>query len=102
MRTFFTRSAQTTVLFLVVVGILALALGGYFNFVSNDFNNLIVATQSWISSRFLAIQDFLTVPRDVIAGCPGQLFALKPGKFLYRGVSDRARPQPIPPLPDHR
>jgi len=67
MRNFFSRSAQTTILFLVVVGILMLALGGYFNFVSNDFNNTLVSTQSWISSRFLAIQDFLTVPRDVIA-----------------------------------
>ena len=67
MKNSFSRSAQTTILFLVVVGILALALGGYFNFVSNDFNNFLVTTQSWISSRFLAIQDFLTVPRDVIA-----------------------------------
>lgn len=67
MRNLFSRSAQTTILFLVVVGILALALGGYFNFVSNDFNNVLVTTQSWISSRFLAIQDFLTVPRDVLA-----------------------------------
>ena len=67
MKSLFSRSAQTTILFLVVVGILALALGGYFNFVSNDFNNILVTTQSWISSRFLAIQDFLTVPRDVIA-----------------------------------
>ena len=67
MKNLFSRSAQTTILLLVVVGILALALGGYFNFVSNDFNNSLVTTQSWISSRFLAIQDFLTVPRDVIA-----------------------------------
>lgn len=63
----FSRSAQTTILFLVVIGILALALGGYFNFVSTGFNGMLVNTQSWISSRFLAIQDFLTVPRDVIA-----------------------------------
>lgn len=67
MKNLFSRSAQTTILFLVVVGILALALGGYFNFISDDFNNLLVTTQSWISTRFLAIQDFLTVPRDVIA-----------------------------------
>src|SRR5260221_14716789 len=67
MRDFFSRSVQTTVLLLLVVGILALALGGYFSFVSNNFNNILVGSQSWISSRFLAIQDFLTVPRDVIA-----------------------------------
>lgn len=63
----FSRSAQTTVLFFIVIGILALALGGYFNFVSTGFNGMLVNTQSWISSRFLAVQDFLTVPRDVIA-----------------------------------
>ncbi len=63
----FSRSAQTTILFLVVVGILALALGGYFSFVSDGFNGVLVNSQSWISSRFLAVQDFLTVPRDVIA-----------------------------------
>lgn len=63
----FSRSAQTTILFLLVIGILALALGGYFGFISTGFNNVLVTSQSWISSRFLAIQDFLTVPRDVIA-----------------------------------
>jgi len=67
MKNLSSRSAQTTILFMVVVGILALALGGYFNFISDDFNNLLVTAQSWISTRFLAIQDFLTVPRDVIA-----------------------------------
>lgn len=63
----FSRSAQMTILFLVVVGILALALGGYFGFVSSGFNGILITSQSWVSSRFLAIQDFLTVPRDVIA-----------------------------------
>src|SRR5258706_5110860 len=67
MKNFFSRSVQTTILFLVVVGILALALGGYFSFVSTNFNNSLVSAQSWISSRFVAIQDFLTVPRYVIA-----------------------------------
>jgi len=67
MKNFFSRSSQTTILFLVVVGVLALTLGGYFSFASSGFNNTLVSAQSWISSRFLAVQDFLTVPRDVIA-----------------------------------
>ena len=67
MKDFFSRSIQTTILFLVVIGILALALGGYFGFISNDFNNVLVSGESWISTRYLAVQDFLTVPRDVIA-----------------------------------
>ncbi len=66
MRNFFSRSVQTTILFLMVVGILALALSGSLGFISNNFNAALVSAQSWISSRFLAIQDFLTVPRDVV------------------------------------
>ena len=67
MRNFFSRSVQTTILFLVVGGILALALSGSLGFISNNFNTLLVSTQSWISTRFVVIQDFLTVPRDVVA-----------------------------------
>ena len=48
MKDFFSRSIQTTIVFLVVVGILALALGGYFGFISNDFNNVLVSGESWI------------------------------------------------------
>lgn len=67
MRNIFSRSVQTTILFLVVAGILALALSGSLGFVSNNFNTLLVSAQAWISTRFVVIQDFLTVPRDVVA-----------------------------------
>jgi rod shape-determining protein MreC len=66
MRNFLSSSVQTAILFLVVVGILALALSGSLGFISNNFNTYLVSAQSWVSSRFLAIQDFLTVPRDVV------------------------------------
>ncbi|MEJ5222906.1 MAG: hypothetical protein WHV44_00505 [Anaerolineales bacterium] len=59
------NSLQTIILLLVVTGILALALGGYFGPISNWAGGGLVAAQSWISSRFLAVQEFLTVPRDV-------------------------------------
>jgi len=42
-------------------------LSGSLGFISNNFNTLLVSTQSWISTRFVVIQDFLTVPRDVVA-----------------------------------
>lgn len=58
---------QTTVLFLVVAGILALALSGSLGFISNGVNAFLVSAQTWVSSRFVAIQDFLTAPRDVAA-----------------------------------
>ncbi len=59
------NSLQTIILLLVVTGILALALGGYFGPISNWAGGGLVAAQSWVSSRFLAVQEFLTVPRDV-------------------------------------
>jgi rod shape-determining protein MreC len=67
MKDFFSRSVQTTILFLLVAGILALALSGSLGFISSNFNTLLVSAQSWVSTRFVVIQDFLTVPRDVAA-----------------------------------
>jgi len=67
MKNIFSRSVQTTILFLVVAGILALALSGSLGFISNNFNTMLVSVQAWISTRFVVIQDFLTVPRDVVA-----------------------------------
>ncbi len=67
MRNSLSGPVQTTILFFVVTGILALALSGSLGFVSTGFNAFLVSIQSWISVRFLAIEDFLTVPRDVVA-----------------------------------
>ena len=50
---------------LVAVGLVALALGGYFNPVTNWFTRITVSAQTWVSGRYLAVVDFLTVPRDV-------------------------------------
>jgi rod shape-determining protein MreC len=65
MRDLFSRTLQTTIIFLIVGGILALALGGYFSSASNVFTGSLINLQSWFSSRFVAVQDFLTAPRDV-------------------------------------
>jgi rod shape-determining protein MreC len=59
------RSLQTIVIILVTVGLMALALGGYFSPVTTWFTRVTVNTQMWVSSRYLAVVDFLTVPRDV-------------------------------------
>ena len=59
------RSLQTIVIVLVADGLVALALGGYFSPVTNWFTRVTVDTQMWVSSRYLAVVDFLTVPRDV-------------------------------------
>ncbi len=65
MKDSFSSTLQTTIILLVVGGILALALGGYFRSTSDWFSQALVSTQTWFSSRFRAVQDFLTVPRDV-------------------------------------
>jgi rod shape-determining protein MreC len=64
MKDLFSRSARTAILFLVVAGILALALGGYLSFISTSLNTVLVSAQSWLSVRFVAIQEFITLPRD--------------------------------------
>jgi rod shape-determining protein MreC len=61
------RSLQTTIVFLVIGGILALALGGFFGSASRQFSSVLVEIQTWVSSRYLGIQDFITAPRDIVS-----------------------------------
>ena len=61
------RSLQTTIIFLVVGGILILALGGFFGPASRRLDSGLVELQTWFSSRFLGVQDFITAPRDIIS-----------------------------------
>ena len=44
---------------------MTLALGGYFSSGSNVFTSSLINLQTWFSSRFVAVQDFLTAPRDM-------------------------------------
>lgn len=65
MRNIFSRTLQTTIIFLIAGGVVALALGGYFSSASNVFTGSLVNVQSWFATRFTAVQDFLTAPRDM-------------------------------------
>jgi rod shape-determining protein MreC len=65
MRNLFSRTLQTTIIFLVVGGVMALALGGYFSSASNVFTGSLIDLQAWFSARFVAVQDFITAPRDM-------------------------------------
>ncbi|MBE7535132.1 MAG: rod shape-determining protein MreC [Anaerolineales bacterium] len=67
MKNLFSRTLQITIVFLVVAGILALALGGFFGPVSNAVTRSLVGAQTWFSSRFVALQYLLTSSRDVAA-----------------------------------
>lgn len=60
------RSLQTTIVFLVVGGILLLAFGGAFGSASRGLTVALVDIQSWITSRFVGFQDFVTAPRDIV------------------------------------
>jgi len=61
------RSLQTTIIFLVVGGILALALGGYLGSASRQLGSVLIELQTWISTRFVGFQDFVTAPRDIVS-----------------------------------
>ncbi len=67
MKDLFSRSLQTTIIFLVVGGILVLALGGAFSSASNQFTTSLVGIQTWISTRYQGVQDFVTAPRDIVS-----------------------------------
>jgi rod shape-determining protein MreC len=59
------RSFQTAALAILVIGILLLALGGYLAPISRVALSPFISTQTWLASRYLAIRDFMTAPRDV-------------------------------------
>lgn len=50
---------------LVIVGVIALALSGFLGQLVGKAINPIVSVQTWFSSRYMAIYEFFTVPRDV-------------------------------------
>jgi len=58
-------SLKTIILTLIAIGLIALALGGYLTSISRVALNPFVAIQTWISTRFQAIQDFIQSPSDV-------------------------------------
>jgi len=65
MNPFSSRVMRSAVIALLVIGLLVLALGGYLNPIFRVVLNPLITAQSIMSSRFMALYDFLTVPRDV-------------------------------------
>lgn len=59
------RNLYSGILVLIITGIIFLALSGYINPVFDSALKPFVNVQSWISIRYMAVRDFLTVPRDV-------------------------------------
>ncbi|MBT3337771.1 MAG: rod shape-determining protein MreC [Anaerolineae bacterium] len=67
MKEIFSRSLQTTIIFFVVGGILALALGGFFSSTSDWFGNSLVSIQEWVSTRYIVVRDLVSAPSDVVS-----------------------------------
>jgi rod shape-determining protein MreC len=49
----------------VAAGLIALALGGYLTPLSRILLNPLVAVQTWVSTRYQAIQDLVSAPQDL-------------------------------------
>lgn len=65
MKNIFPRHAGTGVIALIISGVLLLSLSGYANPLVNNTLQPFVDLQTWVSTRFNAIYEFFTVPRDV-------------------------------------
>ena len=55
-----TRTLQTAVLAFVVIGLLTLALSGYLNPLSRILIQPFISAQTWLSTRYQAIQDLVS------------------------------------------
>ncbi len=65
MKNLSSRNIYAGILVLIIAGILLLTLSGYTNPIFDSALRPFINIQSWISVRYLAVVDFLTVPRDV-------------------------------------
>jgi rod shape-determining protein MreC len=65
MKNLSSRNIYAGILVLIIAGILLLTLSGYTNPIFDSALKPFINIQSWISVRYLAVVDFLTVPRDV-------------------------------------
>jgi rod shape-determining protein MreC len=60
------RSWQSIAIGLIVIGILALALGGFLTPASNAVAVPFISIQQWLTTRFQTFQDFFNAPDDLV------------------------------------
>ena len=65
MKRFSPQFWQRLTLLLIIGGVLVLALGGFLAPVLKVAFEPLIAAQQWLSSKYLAIVEFFTIPRDV-------------------------------------
>jgi len=62
---FSTGNLRTFLVFLLVIGIFLLSIGGFLAPLYNFSLTPLISTQSWLSMRYLAFKDYFTSPRDI-------------------------------------
>lgn len=67
MKSFSPKVIQIITVVLIVGGVLLLALAGYLQPVLGSISSPFVTVQRWLSSRYFAVSDLLTMPRDITA-----------------------------------
>lgn len=67
---------RTTTIVIVVVGLVIFALSGYMQPLFRSALTPFISVETWLSTRFMAVYEFVTVPRD-IASLRSQNEALK-------------------------
>ena len=65
MKSFSPKILQVITIILIVGGVLLLALAGYLQPVLGTVSSPFISVQRWLSSRYFAISDLLTMPRDI-------------------------------------
>ncbi len=61
------RPLEMAVVAFVLLGLLALAFGGYLGTISNMLARNMIEAQTWVAVRYVAVRDFITAPRDMAA-----------------------------------
>lgn len=59
------KNWQPIVIGLVIIGVIILAISGLLGKIIGTATSPLISAQSWLSKRVDAVEDFLTVPRDV-------------------------------------
>jgi rod shape-determining protein MreC len=65
MRSSTTRPLQTAVLALVIIGLIALALGGYLAPITRLALGPFISAQTWLATHFQALQSYFSAPQDM-------------------------------------
>jgi rod shape-determining protein MreC len=65
MRSTSTRSFQTVVLGLLILGLIALALGGYLAPLTKVVLSPLISAQTWLSTRIQTLQNYWNTPQDL-------------------------------------